>query len=142
MQHRNRCATLQKAANQRSAAVVRFSWPQLAIAAAVNRYLQRQPQQERECGSLLFLPLLAAYPAFSAEFPAVSAEFAAISARIFAFSAGNSAFSAGELQFSSALSVAQFRFFSAKSTAVPPLQKALVKIHSVTLDIAHSLINR
>ncbi|PLW22571.1 hypothetical protein PCASD_05676 [Puccinia coronata f. sp. avenae] len=41
-QHRNCCATLQKAANQRSAAAVRFSWPQLAIAAAVNRYLQRQ----------------------------------------------------------------------------------------------------
>jgi hypothetical protein len=76
-------------------------------------------QQQRECGSLRFLPLLVAYSAFSAEFPAVSAEFAAISARTFAFSAGNSAFLAGKLQFSSALSVAQFRFFSGQRSGRP-----------------------
>jgi hypothetical protein len=76
-------------------------------------------QQEQECGSLRFLLLLAAYSTFSAEFPAVSAEFAAISARIFACSAGNSASSAGKLQFSSALSVAQFHFFSGQRSGRP-----------------------
>jgi hypothetical protein len=75
---------------------------------------------------LRFLPLLAAYSAFSAEFPAVSAEFAAISARIFAFAAGNSALSAGKLQFSSALSVAQFCFFSSQRSG-RPAEKSLLK---------------
>jgi hypothetical protein len=83
------------------------------------RFSIKIAQRERECGLLHFLPLLAAYSAFSAEFCAVSAEFAAISARIFAFSAGNSAFSAGVLQFSSALSVAQFRFFSGQLSGRP-----------------------
>jgi hypothetical protein len=83
------------------------------------RFSFKIAQQEQECGLLRFLPLLAAYSAFSAEFPAVSAELAAISARIFAFSVGNSAFSAGKLQFSSALSVAQFRFFSGQRSGRP-----------------------
>jgi hypothetical protein len=85
----------------------------------ILRFTFKKAQQERESGSLRFLPLLAAYSTLSVEFPSVSVEFAAISARILAFSAGNSAFSAGKLQVSSALSVAQFRFLSGQRSGRP-----------------------